>query len=265
MELNTIDNKKLLEDFAKSFGRAAFDKEPQLHRQVEDMKNEILKRMQSNIITTTDLKYSLADEYVIIGNENVESIFTALKNKLNIVTPITKKKSATIISIIDSSGSMGSFEKYLSQCVSLWTEKLIELKYEKVNHRFISHHTEAQEVHRDVFFVKGESGGTIISSGLNKANERINYIDYENQDIYVFQYSDGDNLTSDNDVSVRVLKDILNKVNQFEYVEINQYSRSSTIMSAYRNVQNSKFNAHVLREKNDVLKTVESISSAIMF
>ncbi|GAA4879389.1 hypothetical protein GCM10023310_69430 [Paenibacillus vulneris] len=263
MEFKTYSNKQLLNEFAITYGLSVFDKS--LKEEVNKLKQEILNRMKRNTVTTESLQNSLVDELVIIENKDVDIVFQSLKDKLNNITPQTKNKSATIISIIDSSGSMGSFEKYMSQCVSTWSEKLLELKYENVKHRYISHHTEAQEVRRDVFFSKCDTGGTIISSGLSKANELINRVGYEHEDIYLFQYSDGDNLTSDNETCNRFVKDILNKVILFEYVEINQFRRSSTIMTAYRKIQQDNFHINVLQSKEDVLKTVTNISNALLF
>jgi uncharacterized sporulation protein YeaH/YhbH (DUF444 family) len=47
----------------------------------------------------------------------------------------------------------------------------------------------------------------------------------------------------------------------FGYGEINQYNRSSTLMSAYRQIQNKKFQYCVIREKGEVYKALKTFFS----
>ena len=64
---------------------------------------------------------------------------------------------------------------------------------------FIAHHTEAKVVSEEDFFSKGESGGTRCSSAYLKAldliEEKYNPARYN---IYPFHFSDGENMSSDN-------------------------------------------------------------------
>ncbi|AJY75947.1 sporulation protein YhbH [Paenibacillus beijingensis] len=161
--------------------------------------------------------------------------------------------NAVVLALMDTSGSMGSFEKYCARSFFFWMTKFLRRKYEHVEIVFIAHHTEAKEVTEEEFFTRGESGGTICSSAYAKA---LDIIDSRyppvNWNIYPFHFSDGDNLTSDNEKCVKLIEEMLKRTNLFGYGEVNQYNRSSTLMSAYKHIQNKKFLYSVIRDKSEV-------------
>lgn len=161
--------------------------------------------------------------------------------------------NAVVLAMMDTSGSMGTFEKYCARSFFFWMTKFLRRKYEHVELVFIAHHTEAKEVTEEEFFTRGESGGTICSSAYTKA---LDIIDSRfppvNWNIYPFHFSDGDNLTSDNEKCVKLIEELLKRTNLFGYGEVNQYNRSSTLMSAYKHIQNKKFLYSVIRDKSEV-------------
>ena len=68
------------------------------------------------------------------------------------------------------------------------------------------------------FFHKVESGGTYISSGLNKALEIIDKrYNPEYWNVYVFYVSDGDNWQEDNEKAIEAAKNIC-EVSQFIWI-----------------------------------------------
>jgi len=167
--------------------------------------------------------------------------------------------NALIIAMMDTSGSMGSFEKYVARSFFFWMTRFLRTKYEHVEIVFIAHHTEAREVSEEEFFTKGESGGTICSSAYQTALEVIDKrFPPAQYNIYPFHFSDGDNLTSDNERCVKLIEQLMERCNMFGYGEVNQYNRSSTLMSAYRNIKNPKFMHYVIREKGEVYKALQS-------
>lgn len=171
---------------------------------------------------------------------------------------IKPQSSAVIIAMMDTSGSMGSFEKYCARSFFFWMTRFLRKQYEKVELVFIAHHTEAKEVTEDEFFTRGESGGTICSSAYVKALEIIDTrYPPSSYNIYPFHFSDGDNLTSDNERCVKLIGQILKKANMFGYGEVNQYNRSSTLMSAYRNIQLPNFMHYVIKEKGEVYRALK--------
>ena len=158
---------------------------------------------------------------------------------------------------MDTSGSMGVFEKYIARSFFFWMTRFLRTKYEKVEIVFIAHHTEAKEVTEEAFFSKGESGGTICSSAYRKALEIIDKRYPSNlYNLYPFHFSDGDNLTSDNERCVKLVTELMKRANMFGYGEVNQYNRHSTLMSAYKHISDPKFKYCVIREKGEVYKAL---------
>jgi uncharacterized protein len=170
--------------------------------------------------------------------------------------------NAVVIAMMDTSGSMGNFEKYIARSFFFWMTRFLRTKYENVEIVFIAHHTEAREVTEEDFFTRGESGGTICSSAYIKAIEIIDQRYPSDQyNLYPFHFSDGDNLSSDNERCVRLIEQLMERSNMFGYGEVNQYNRSSTLMSAYRQIHNKKFQYSVIREKGEVYKALKTFFS----
>jgi sporulation protein YhbH len=172
---------------------------------------------------------------------------------------VVPHSNALILAMMDTSGSMGSFEKFIARSFFFWMTRFLRTKYEKVEMVFIAHHTEAKEVTEEEFFTKGESGGTICSSAYQKALDIIDRrYPSSHYNIYPFHFSDGDNLTSDNERCVKLIEKLLERCNMFGYGEVNQYNRSSTLMSAYRHIQYPRFQHCVIREKGEVYKALKT-------
>ncbi|WP_073154103.1 sporulation protein YhbH [Seinonella peptonophila] len=166
---------------------------------------------------------------------------------------IVPHSNAVVIAMMDTSGSMGVFEKYITRSFFFWMVRFLRTKYENVEIVFIAHHTEAKEVSEELFFTKGESGGTICSSAYRKALEIIGErYPPSRYNIYPFHFSDGDNLTSDNERCMKLVKELIDCSNMFGYGEVNQYNRSSTILQAFRHIQHPRFMHYVIREKGQV-------------
>ncbi|UOE56539.1 sporulation protein YhbH [Bacillus sp. CMF12] len=173
-----------------------------------------------------------------------------------IVKPDSK---AVVLAMMDTSGSMGIWEKYMARSFFFWMTRFLRTKYETVEIEFIAHHTEAKVVSEEDFFSKGESGGTICSSAYRKALELIDVkYDPHKYNIYPFHFSDGDNLTSDNARCVKLVEDLMKVSNMFGYGEVNQYNRHSTLMSAYKNIKNEDFRYYILKQKADVFHAMKS-------
>jgi len=143
------------------------------------------------------------------------------------------ESNAVVLALMDVSGSMGEFKKYIARSFYFWMVRFLRTKYDNVEIVFISHHTEAKEVTEEQFFTQGESGGTVVSSAYQLALEiigaRYNPRDWN---VYPFHFSDGDNYYSDNEEAVRLADELIEKCNLFGYGEIGEegtsgYRRSS--------------------------------------
>jgi uncharacterized protein len=168
---------------------------------------------------------------------------------------VRRESNAVVIAMMDVSGSMGTFEKYISRSFYYWMVRFLRTKYDNVQIVFISHHTEAREVTEEEFFTRGESGGTKASSAyrlaLDVVGERFNPSSWN---IYPFHFSDGDNWPSDNERCYRLADELVSQSNQFGYGEIRQgrYSYQSSLMHTLERIDSPKFLSITIREKSDV-------------
>jgi len=138
---------------------------------------------------------------------------------------VKPESKAVVLAMMDTSGSMGRFEKYMARSFFFWMTRFLRTKYETVDIVFIAHHTEAKEVSEDDFFMKGESGGTICSSAYRKALEVIDKrYPPSRYNIYPFHFSDGDNLTSDNKRCIKYIQELMELSSYFGYGEVNQFN-----------------------------------------
>lgn len=233
---------------------------PDLQQKEED--NVTTETIEFNDIRKTGLMGNIDKKRTILsafkrnaieGNPGINPI---LRDDLRFKTwnDVEKPESkAVVLAMMDTSGSMGVWEKYIARSFFFWMTRFLRTKYEHVDIEFIAHHTEAKVVSEEDFFSKGESGGTICSSAYRKALELIDekYNPYR-YNIYPFHFSDGDNLTSDNNRCVQLVKKLMEVSNMFGYGEINPYNRRSTLMSAYKNMDDRKFRYFILKQKKDV-------------
>src|SRR5690606_7230992 len=103
-----------------------------------------------------------------------------------------------------------------------WMNRFLKRKYEQVEIVYLAHHTEAKEVTEEEFFTRGESGGTICSSVYQKTLDIIEErYSADEWNIYPFHFSDGDNLTSDNERCVKLIEKLMDICNMFCYGEVN--------------------------------------------
>src|SRR5690606_39020397 len=54
------------------------------------------------------------------------------------------ESSAVVLAMMDTSGSMGIWEKYMARSFFFWMTRFLRTKYESVTIEFIAHHTEAK-------------------------------------------------------------------------------------------------------------------------
>src|SRR5262249_48281511 len=139
----------------------------------------------------------------------------------HVTTDVRRESNAVVICIMDTSGSMDTMKKYLARSFFFLLYQFIATKYRSVEIVFISHHTEAHEVTEEEFFHKGESGGTFISSGYQKALDIIVERYHPSLwNIYAFHCSDGDNFDSDNSAALKTANELAQVCNLFGYGEI---------------------------------------------
>lgn len=173
---------------------------------------------------------------------------------------IRMQSNAVVIAMMDTSGSMGPFEKYIARSFFFWMVRFLRTKYQNVNIVFLAHHTEAKEVTEKEFFTKGESGGTRCSSAYNLALDIIKQrYDPEDYNIYPFHFSDGDNLPSDNEKCIELVKKLLTVCNIFGYGEIEGlYYNPSSLMTVFKKIIDPKFTSVLIKDKTGVYPALKA-------
>ncbi len=131
---------------------------------------------------------------------------------------------AVMFCLMDVSGSMSEHMKDLAKRFYMLLYIFLTRCYRHVEIVFIRHTDRAEEVDEETFFRSPATGGTVVSSAL-EAMRRIVELRYSPEDwnIYGAQASDGDNTSSDGDVTARLLKDhILPAAQYFAYLEVGE-------------------------------------------
>jgi sporulation protein YhbH len=175
-------------------------------------------------------------------------------------TVITKKNvtNAVIFFIMDTSGSMTKQKKFKARSFFFLLYQFIRYRYDKTEIVFISHTTEAKETNEGDFFGRGSSGGTFISSGLEKAVEIIDKRYPPNSwNLYTFHCSDGDNWLEDNE-KAKELSIQLTKICQlYSFIEITEGRKGSagwgaSMSEVYRPLVCKNFKIAEIKSKEDV-------------
>jgi sporulation protein YhbH len=173
--------------------------------------------------------------------------------------------NAVVICVMDTSGSMDTMKKYLARSFFFLLYQFISTRYRNVEIVFVAHHTEANEVTEEEFFHKGESGGTFISSGYQKALDIIAERYHPSLwNVYAFHCSDGDNFDSDNPAALRAAKELAELCNLFGYGEIkplgSRYYESS-MLNVFRRLDAPNFQAVLIERKEDIWPSFKAFLS----
>ncbi|RKQ35694.1 sporulation protein YhbH [Oceanobacillus halophilus] len=244
----------------------------------KDLELPNLQQKEQDEIVVEDIEFNDVRKKGLMGNiDKKRTILTALKRNARegktSIAPIYNddlrfktwnevikpESKAVVLAMMDTSASMGTFEKYMARSFFFWMTRFLRTKYESVEIEFIAHHTEAKVVSEDDFFNKGESGGTICSSAYRKALELIeDKYNPSRYNIYPFHFSDGENITSDNAKCIDLVNEIMDVSAIFGYGEVNGYNRYSTLMNAYRTIEDPKFRHYILKEKRDVYHAMKT-------
>lgn len=175
------------------------------------------------------------------------------------------ESNAAVLCIMDTSGSMDTMKKYLARSFFFLLYQFVCAKYRNVEIAFIAHHTEGKEVTEEEFFYKGESGGTFISSGYEKALDVIHARYHPSLwNLYAFHCSDGDNFDSDNPAALKAAKELCELCNLFGYGEIkplgSRYYESS-MLNIFRRLDAENFQAVLIERKEDIWTSFKAFLS----
>jgi len=224
---NLEDKEKLQNLVASGFKFESITKKgiySQLHKKKTIL--ESMKRFSSDIReiievaqTTEDLakkayyqaKYNIKEAIEIVKSNTVDlSIDSSTVNPMIndddlrfrlIEDNFIEESKAVVILMCDSSGSMSKEKKYLMRGLFFWLVQFLKKCYAQIEIRFITHDVEAQLVDEDLFFKKGEGGGTFCYTAFDMASYLIDS-EYSTKEwnIYCLYCSDGDSWSIEKDL-----------------------------------------------------------------
>lgn len=260
MNLPDIDKKQLSQLEEKSYRKLGYQHKgipPRLAKKRSVI--EKIKRKQA-------AKRSEDGEEATYDKESGEERFPFIEEDLRYYRIKEENKrdyNAVVLCIMDVSGSMDQTKKYLARSFYFLLYQFLRLKYANVDVVFIAHTTTAKEVNEREFFHRGESGGTYISSGYDKALEIIaERYSPANWNIYAFHCSDGDNWSEDNKRAVESANKLCEVCNLFGYGEIvpGYYNIGSTIKNEFQTkIKSKNFAAININKKEDVLPALKKL------
>ncbi|MCK9188722.1 YeaH/YhbH family protein [Acidithiobacillus sp.] len=141
--------------------------------------------------------------------------------------PIT---NAVMFCVMDVSGSMGEKEKDLAKRFFLLLYLFVHRHYQTVQIVFIKHHSTASECSEQAFFGAREGGGTLVSPAVILAEEIMEQrFSPDRWNVYLAQVSDGDNYFADNAVVEKHLMNLLPRLRNLFYLEVNRDSESDLL------------------------------------
>ncbi len=174
------------------------------------------------------------------------------------------ESNAVVICIMDNSGSMYLNKKFLARSFFFLLYQFVRYRYVNVELVFINHTTQAQEVNEDEFFHRGESGGTMISSGYEKALEIIaERYSPEVWNIYAFHCSDGDNWPEDNEKTLQKAHELCGICNLFGYGEtVSTWNPGETIAELFaQEIHANNFMSVKIGSKEDIWPAFKKLLS----
>ncbi|MCK5810154.1 MAG: YeaH/YhbH family protein [Cocleimonas sp.] len=175
-----------------------------------------------------------------------------LKYNLKVKRP-KPSPQAVMFCVMDVSGSMTQDIKNIAKRFFFLLYLFLQRNYKKIEVVFIRHHTQASEVDEETFFYDRETGGTVVSSALEKVSEVIHErYPPEQWNIYAAQASDGDNWPNDQAICHQLMTEkILPFVQYFTYIEIGG-SQPQELWHLYQGIQKDfRDNFATSRVEND--------------
>ncbi len=162
---------------------------------------------------------------------------------------------AVMFCLMDVSGSMDRQTKDIAKRFYILLYLFLTRSYRDVDVVYIRHHTQAKEVDEEEFFYSRETGGTIVSSGLELTRDIIaQRYPPSDWNIYAAQASDGDNWNDDSPRCQQLLaKELLPQLRYYAYVEITRRDHQG-LWDHYANLLdgNDNFAMQQIREATDI-------------
>jgi hypothetical protein len=175
---------------------------------------------------------------------------------------IERHSNAVIYLMMDRSGSMDEHKRYLTKATFWWLCRFLEKLYDKVDIVFIAHDFEAKVVPEKDFFALSNDGGTRVSSAYELCWKDIQESRPQSSwNVYCFHFSDGDNMSDDNERCIEIVQKMLDRINMFAYGEVawenKEWHERSELITALKAIKHPRLVTKILRDKADVYPTLK--------
>jgi uncharacterized protein len=226
---------------------------------------DIEELMRQSEECKSDSPEELADEIVALQKKQKRIPFLDKRDiRRRHFEPQPKPSSqAVMFCLMDVSGSVSEHMKDLAKRFYMLLYVFLTRRYNHVDIIFIRHTDKAEEVDEKTFFYDPASGGTLVSSALELMHgiikERYALSDWN---IYAAQVSDGDNSTSDNDKTAKLLTGAILPISQFfAYLEVGEVgggmygsSADSNLWETYKKIKQEKvsFAMRKVSQRSDI-------------
>jgi len=233
-------------------GKANIDQEKSRYTSIRSTGPESLRHFKRTYMQA--LRRQISSNTYVPHNPRVIPIREDKRYRAWTEVPLPEANAA-IIYMMDVSGSMTDDQKEIVRTAAFWLDTWLKSQYKGLERRYIIHDAAAKEVDEETFYHTRESGGTRISSAYKVAAELIQRAFPPSEwNVYVFQFSDGDNWGEDNEKSLDLLKnEILPHVNLFCYGQVESpYGSGEYIRSLDFEHPEQKLITHEIESKEAV-------------
>jgi len=170
--------------------------------------------------------------------------------------------NAVIVYMMDVSGSMTDEQKEIVRTEAFWIDTWLRSQYDGVECRYIIHDATAKEVDEQTFYHTRESGGTRISSAYKVCADLLDReFSPSEWNIYLFQFSDGDNWGEDNRQAMRLLRErLVPRANLFCYGQVESpYGSGEYIraLEAVFGIEHEKVVLSEIESKDAILDSIK--------
>ena len=248
LELPDLEKKALKKVMSEKIKRKGYRKEgirPRL-----DKKKSAIQRIKRKKATSRTRVVDEEESFPFHDNDLIYRHFKPTQKECT---------NAVIFFVMDISGSMTKEKKFIARSFYFLLYHFIRSKYEHTDIVFISHDTAAYEVSEEQFFSRGNSGGTLVSSGLELVRDIINKRFHPSSwNIYCFQCSDGDNWPEDTAKTLAAAENIRDSAQLFGYCEINpdgeksSWFEDSRLSKVYESISSKKMKIVSITSKSDI-------------
>jgi len=198
--------------------------EPKSNAEIEIENEELVSREKKGIWPNVDIRRTVIQNLKRNASKGAPYVGDFKKDDLiykNWEEQKEYESQAVVYLMMDISGSMTKDRQKLAKTFYFWMIQFIKRRYKRIKIHCIAHDTKAVFVSEEEFFKTSDAGGTLCSSAFEAAYNHmsVNY-DPSSWNIYVMEFSDGDNWGDDNNKCLEIIKKMVPICSMIGYGEV---------------------------------------------